>query len=111
MASAAETKLTGTLKQSHLTTWPGLTEYDAFETDTCNGDREDIKITSDLEDTSVTPACNGDRTHLVYAVVIDKGQLYNDLTERIPQRSRKGNWYLMVVYPFDCKYINPVAMK
>jgi hypothetical protein len=43
--------------------------------------------------------------------VIDQGQLYTDLTGRFSQRSSKGNWYVMVVYSFDCNYIKPVAMK
>jgi hypothetical protein len=41
---------------------------------------KEVKITSDLEDIKVTPAGNQDTTHLVYAVVIDQGQLYTDLT-------------------------------
>jgi hypothetical protein len=43
--------------------------------------------------------------------VIDKGQLYTDLTGRFHQRSSKSNWYVMVVYSFDCNYIKSVAMK
>jgi hypothetical protein len=43
--------------------------------------------------------------------VIDQGQLYTDLTGRFNQLSRKGNWYLVVVYSFDCNYIKPVEMK
>jgi hypothetical protein len=70
-----------------------------------------VTITSDLEDTTVTPEGNGDKTHLVYVVVIDQGQLYTDLTGRFPQRSCKCNWYVMVVYSFYCNYIKPVAMK
>jgi hypothetical protein len=44
-----------------------------------------VVITSDLDDTTVTPEGNGDKTHVVYAVVIDQGQLYNDLTGRFTQ--------------------------
>jgi hypothetical protein len=40
------------------------------------------EITSDLEDASVTPVGTGEKTNLVYAVVIDQGQLYTDLTGR-----------------------------
>jgi hypothetical protein len=57
-----------------------------------------VTITSDLEDITVTPAGNGDKTHFIYSVVIDQVQLYTDLTGRFPQRSSKCNWYLMVVY-------------
>jgi hypothetical protein len=70
-----------------------------------------LTITSDLEDTTVTPAGNVYNTHLVYAIVIDQGQLCTDLTGRFPQRASKDSWYVMVVYSFDCNCINPVAMK
>jgi hypothetical protein len=53
----------------------------------------------------------GEKTNLVYAVVIDQGQLYTDITGRFPVRSSKGNWYVMMVYSYDCNYIKPVAMK
>jgi hypothetical protein len=43
--------------------------------------------------------------------VIDQGQIYTALTGIFPQRSSKGNWYIMVVYSFDCNYIKPFAMK
>jgi hypothetical protein len=72
---------------------------------------KEVKITPDLEDEAVTPNGNGDKTHLVYALVIYQGQLYTDLTGRFHQRSIKGNWYVMMVYSFDCNYIKPVAMK
>jgi hypothetical protein len=58
----------------------------------------------------VIPAGNGEK-HIFYAAVIDQGQLYTDLTGRFPQRSRKGNWDVMVVYSFDCNSIKPAAMK
>jgi hypothetical protein len=56
-----------------------------------------VAITSDLEDTTKTPAGTGDKTHFVYATVIDQGQLYTDLAGRLPPQSSKGNWYVMVV--------------
>jgi hypothetical protein len=37
-------------------------------------------ITSDMEDVTVTLAGLGTKTHLVYAVLVDQGQLYMDLT-------------------------------
>jgi hypothetical protein len=84
------------MKQGHLTTWSGLTE-DAtnknfkLKTDTAmvqmNKKRQNIhctskkgKITSDLDDATVTPAVTENNTQLVYAVVIDQCQLYTDLT-------------------------------
>jgi hypothetical protein len=47
----------------------------------------------------------GAKTHLVYAVVVDQGQLYTDLMEKFPARSRKGNSYVMLCYIYDCNYI------
>jgi hypothetical protein len=110
-----------------LITWPGLTEeaihkYLKITPATAMGHmhqkRQNIRstskiveVTSDLEDVSVTPVDTGEKTNLVYAVVIDQGQLYTDLTGRFPVRSSKGNWYIMIVYSYDCNYIKPVAMK
>jgi hypothetical protein len=55
-----------------------------------------VSITSEKEDDTVTPAGLSSKTHLVYAVVIDQGQLYTDLTGRFPVISSKGNWYVMI---------------
>jgi hypothetical protein len=49
-----------------------------------------------MEDESVKPAGLGTKTHLVYAVVVDQGQLYTELTGKFLVRSSKGNWYVMV---------------
>jgi hypothetical protein len=59
-------------------------------------------ITSDIEDLTETPAALGTKTHLVYAVLVDQGQLYTDLTGKFPVRSSKGNSYIMVCYVFGC---------
>jgi hypothetical protein len=64
-----------------------------------------------LEDKTVAPTGLGTQTHLVYAVVIDQGQLYTDLTVIFPVRSSKGNWYVMVFYSYDCNYVNSVPIK
>jgi hypothetical protein len=48
-------------------------------------------ITSDMEDVTVTPAGLGTKTHLVYAVLVDQGQLYTDLTGKFPVWSSKGS--------------------
>jgi hypothetical protein len=53
----------------------------------------------------------GTKTHLVYAVVADQGQLYTDLTGKFPVRSIKGNSYVMLCYIYDCNYIKVVPMK
>jgi hypothetical protein len=38
----------------------------------------------------------GTKTHLMYAVLVDQGQLYTDLTGKFPVRSSKGNYYVML---------------
>jgi hypothetical protein len=47
----------------------------------------------------------------VYAVVVDQGQLYTDLTGKFPGRSSKGNYYVMLCCIYDCNYIKVVPMK
>jgi hypothetical protein len=47
----------------------------------CSTSKE-VKITSDLEDATFTPVGMGDKTYLVYAVVIDQGPLFTDLIGR-----------------------------
>jgi hypothetical protein len=44
----------------------------------------------------------GTKTHLVYAVLVDQGQLYMDLTGKFPVISKKVNLYIMVCYVYDC---------
>jgi hypothetical protein len=53
----------------------------------------------------------GTKTHLVYAVLVDQGQLYTDLTGKFPVRSRKGNSYVMFSYVYDCNYVKVIPMK
>jgi hypothetical protein len=48
---------------------------------------------------------------LVFAVVLDQGQIYTDLTGNFPVRSSKGNNVLMACYSYDANYIRPIAMK
>jgi hypothetical protein len=47
----------------------------------------------------------------VYAVVVDQGQLYTDLTGKFPVRPSKGNSYVMVCYIYDCNYVKVIPMK
>jgi hypothetical protein len=68
-------------------------------------------ITSDMEDEAVTPAGLESKTHFVYAVVVDQGQPYTDITGNFPVRSSKGNWYVMICYSYDCNYVKDVPMK
>jgi hypothetical protein len=64
-----------------------------------------------MEDVTVTPAGLGTKTHLVYTVLVNQGQLYTDLTGKFHVRSSKGNWYAMVCYVFDSNYVKVVPTK
>jgi hypothetical protein len=62
-------------------------------------------------DAPTTDTDLGRKTHLVYAVLVNQGQLYTDLTEKIPVRSSKGNSYVMVWYVYDYNYVKVLPMK
>jgi hypothetical protein len=106
----------------HLITWPGLTE-DAINKHLkltpatamvhMNQRRQNIRSTSKAPiEKQPTPDTDlGTNTHLVYAVVVDQGQLYTDLTGKFPVRSSKGNSYVMVCYVYDCNYVTVIPMK
>jgi hypothetical protein len=108
------------VKNGHLITWPGITEQainkhlkleNSSSMGHMNKHRQNIRstsktpISSDMEDVSVTPAGLGTKTHVVYTVLVDQGQLYTDLTVTFTVWSSKGNWYVMVCYVFDCTYV------
>jgi hypothetical protein len=94
MFSPMKSALLQAVKKVYLITWPGLTEQaikkhlkltPVIATGHMNQHRQNIRSpsktsTSEMEDESVTPAGLGTKTHLVYAVVVDQGQLYTDLT-------------------------------
>jgi hypothetical protein len=126
MFSPTKSALLQAVKNDRLITWPGLTEQainthlkitPATTTGHMNQCRQNIRSTSktpitfDMEDEEVTPEGLGTKTHLVYAVVVDQGQLYTYLTGRFPVRFSKGNWYVMVCYAYDCNYIKVVITK
>jgi hypothetical protein len=126
MSSPTKSALLQAVKNGHLIIWPGLTEqaidkHFKLTPVTAMGHmhqrRQNIistskkPVTSNIEDESVTPAGLGNTTHLVYAVLVEQGQLYIDLTGKFLVRSSKGNWYVMVCYVFDCNYIKVVPMK
>jgi hypothetical protein len=50
---------------------------------------KDIK--SDMEDEVATPVITGDKSYLVYAVVLDQRHLYTDFTGIITVRSSKSS--------------------
>jgi hypothetical protein len=83
------------VKDGHLITWPGLTE-DAINKHlkltpaTAMGhmnQRRQNKISTSKAPIAEQPTPDtdlGTKTHLVYAVVVDQGQLYTDLTGKFP---------------------------
>jgi hypothetical protein len=110
------------VKDGNLITWPGLTEdainkhlkltpYTAMGH--MNQRRQNIRSTSKapIENQESHDTYMGTKTYLVYAVVVDQGQLNTDLTGKFPVCSSKGNSYVMVSYIYDCTYIKVVHMK
>jgi hypothetical protein len=120
--SPTKSALLQAVKNGHLVTWPGLTE-DAIHKHLkltpatvmghMNQRRQNIKSTSksQIADVPTSDTDLGTKTHLVYAVLVDKGQLYTDLTGKFPVRSSKGNSYVMVCYAYDCNYVKVIPMK
>jgi hypothetical protein len=107
MFSCTKSAIINAVKKGHLATWPGLPE-DAIN--------KYLKMTpatvkSESEDEDITPSGKGGKTHLIFAVVLDQGQIYTDLTGNFPARSSKGNNVLMVCYSYDEKYIRAITMK
>jgi hypothetical protein len=120
--SPTKSALLQAVKDGHLITWPGLTEdainkhlklTPATAMGHMNQRRQNIRSTSKTPIADQpTPATDlGTKTHLVYAVVVDQGQLYTDLTGRFPVRSSKGNSYVMVFYVYDCNYVKVIPIK
>jgi hypothetical protein len=110
------------VKDGHLITWSGLTEdainkhlklTPATTTGHMNQRRQNIRSTSKAPiEKQPTPDTDlGTKTHLVYAVVVDQGQLYTDLTGTFPVRSSKGNSFVMVCYVDDCNCVKVIPMK
>jgi hypothetical protein len=110
------------VKDRHMITWPGLTEdainkhlklTPATAMGHMNQRRQNIRSTSKepIEKQPTPDTDLGTKTHLMYAVVVDQGQLYTDLTGKFPVRSRKGNSYVMVCYVYDCSYVKVIPVK
>jgi hypothetical protein len=110
------------VKDGHLIAWPGLTEdtinkhfklTPATAMGHMNQRRQNIQSTSKAPAEKQKPPDTdlGTKTQLVYAVVVDQGQLYTDLTGKLPVRSSKRNSYVMLCYIYDCNYIKVVPMK
>jgi hypothetical protein len=105
-----------------MITWPGLTEdainkhlklTPAIAMGNMSQRRHNIRSTSKAPTEKQQPPDTdlGTKTHLVYAVVVDQGQLYTDLMGKFPVRSSKGNSNVMLCYVYDCSYIKVVTMK
>jgi hypothetical protein len=103
--SPTKSALLQAVKSEHLINWPGLTEDDIHKhlrltPATAMGHmhqrRQNIRSTSKAPIADVPPANTelGTKPHLVYAVLVDQGQLYTDLTGKLPVRYRKGNSYV-----------------
>jgi hypothetical protein len=95
------------VKDGHMITWPGLTEdainkllklTPATAMGHMNQRRQNISSTSKtpIVDQPTPDTDLGTKTHLVYVVEVDQGQLYTDLTGKFPVRSSKLNSYVMV---------------
>jgi hypothetical protein len=118
--SPTKSALLQAVKDGHLITCPSLTE-DAIN--------KHLKLTpamghmnqrcQNIRSTWKTPIADepppdtdlGTKTHLVYAVLVDQGQLYTDLTGKFPVRSSKVNSYVMVCYVYDCNYVKVIPMR
>jgi hypothetical protein len=120
--SPTKSALLQAVKDGHLITWPGLTEdainkhlklTPATAMSHMNQRRQNIRSTSKPPITEQpTPDTDlGTKTHLVYAVVVDQGQLYADLKGKFPVRYSKGNSYVMVCYVYDCNLVKFIPMK
>jgi hypothetical protein len=110
------------VKDGHLITWPGLTEdainkhlklTPATAMGHMNQRSQNLRSTSKAptEKQPTTDTYLGTKTHLVYAVLVDQGQLYTNLTGNFPVLSSKGNSYFIVCYVYDCNYIKVILMK
>jgi hypothetical protein len=120
--SPTKSALLQAVKDGHLITWPGLTEdaihkhlklTPATAMGHMNQRRQNIRSTSKtlIADAPTADTDLGTKTHLVYAILVDQGQLYTDLTGKFPVRSSKGNSYVMVCCVYECNYVKVIPMK
>jgi hypothetical protein len=110
------------VKDGHLSTWPGLTE-DAMN--------KHLKLTpattmghmsqrrhhilsnskAPIEKQPTPDADLGTNNKLMYAVAVNQGQLYTDLTGNFREQSSKGNFYIMVSNITDLISVKFVSMR
>jgi hypothetical protein len=111
MSSFTKSALVHAVKRGHLATRPGLTEEavkkhlkltPATAMGHLNQRRQNTRSTKPKliakDDEDITPLGSEEKTHLVFAVVLDHRQVYTDLTGAFPTRSSKGNTGLMICY-------------
>jgi hypothetical protein len=124
MFSCTKSALVHAIKRGSLATWPGLT-VEAVNTHLkltqvtamghMNQRHQNTRSTKPKliaqDDEYIIPLVSEEKTHLVFAVVLDHRQVYTDLTGAFPTRSSKGNNGLMICYSYDANYIRPIAMK
>jgi hypothetical protein len=119
--SPTKSALLQAVKDGHLITWPGLTEEainkhlkltPATAMGHMNHRRQNLRSTSKVPvKTQQTPDTDlGTNTPLVYAVAVDQGQIYTNLTGKLLVRSSKGNSYVMVCYIYDCNFVKVIHM-
>jgi hypothetical protein len=100
--SPTKSALLQAVKDGHLVTWPCLTEEaihkhlkltPATAMGHMNHRRQNIRSTSKtpIADKPTPDTDLGTKIHLVYAVLVDQGQHYTDLTGKFPVWSSKGN--------------------
>jgi hypothetical protein len=120
--SPTKSALLQAVKDGHMITWSGLTE-DAINKHLkltpvkamvhMNQRSQIIRSTSKtpMADAPMTDTYLGTKTHLMYTVLVDQGQLYMDLTGKFLVRSSKGSSYVMVCYIYECNYVKVIPMK
>jgi hypothetical protein len=122
LCSPTKSTMIQAVKDGHLITWPGLTEdainkllklTPATAMGHMNQRRQNIRSTSkaQIEKQQSPDTDLGTKIHLMYAVVLDQGHLYTDLTGKFLVRSSKGNSYVMLCYIYGCNYIKVIPMK
>jgi hypothetical protein len=124
MLSCTKYALVHAIKRGHLATWSGLLVEAVNKklklTPTTamghmNQRQQSTRSTKPKliaqDDEDITPLGSEEKTHLVFAVVLDHRQVYTDLTGAFPTRSNKGNHGLMIGYSYDTNCIRPIAMK
>jgi hypothetical protein len=124
MFSYTESALVHAIKKGNLATWPILTVEavnkhlrltPATAMGHMNQGRHNTRSTKPKliaqDDEYIAPLGSEEKTHLVFAVVLDHGQVYTDLTGAFPTRSSRGNNGLMICYSYNVNYIHLIAMK